>query len=139
MEEAKETGKYSTTHDQFAFEIAFNHVCYLIENKSNLNNNSEIRIEQAKQYFQSAKTSLDSIVKSGYEYSSQTPYLKEIIKYCGKDISKISSKDVNELKGELSSVLNKLDNLKKNPQEFYKTDDSEELFGFLTGLMPFRI
>jgi hypothetical protein len=122
-----EPNTYSEIHEQFAFEIAFNHVHSLIERRSHLTKNSGEYIKLAKDYFKSAVKSLDSMInrekKESYHF---TPYLNETIGYFGKNLPKTNQEAI-ELKDKFSSIISNLDNLKRNPGYFYTTDSSKEI------------
>jgi hypothetical protein len=123
--------------ENLKYLIAFNSICYRIKGNMYINENSKRYINLAKEFFQIVTKSLDSILDSDKEKAYHiAPHLSKIINNCGKNSSNLSSKDVEELKDRFSSIPNKLDNLKTNPNEFYKTKDSEEIFNLLSKLIP---
>lgn len=128
---------YSKTQEQFGFELAFNHINFLIERKKHLTKNSRVYIQWAKDYLQSATKSLDSMIDNEkYESYHFTPYLAELIESVGKKKEGFSKNDALEVKDKLSSLMVNLDNLKKNPYKFYSTNASKETSDFFKKFLP---
>jgi len=115
--------------EDLKYNIAFSSIYNIIrEKRRNLSAHSKTYIEQAKELFQSVTKSLDSILDTDKTKAYHiTSHLMEIIEYFGKDTSKMSSQEAIELKERVSSIIDNLDNLKKNPNEFYETKDSKEI------------
>jgi len=133
-----EEKKYSEIHEQFGLELAVKSVCFLIERKSNLSENSVMYIQLAKDYLQNATKSLDTIANhEKYESYHFTPYLKELIEETGgKKIEGLSKDDVLNVKSKLVLLTDNLDKLKKNPHAFYETKASREMLEFFKSFLP---
>ena len=115
--------------EDFKYNLVFNNIYHIImRRKRNLSENSKIYIDLAKELFQNVTKSLDSILDTSKDSSYHfTPHLKEIIECAGKDTSKMSSQEIIKVKEKVSSIINNLDNLKKDPHKFYGTKDSKEI------------
>lgn len=123
--------------EDFKYNIAFSNICYNLNKKLSLNENSKKYIGLAKEYFDNVGKSLDSILSlKDNEGYFVTPHLKEVIECSGRTTSNIQLEDISKLKEEVLLLSNKLDNLKTNSQDFYKTKDSEDLLKFLSKLIP---
>jgi hypothetical protein len=119
--------------DDFKYEVSFNCVCYLIENKVKLlNENERIYINWTKEYFQKINKTLDSLLDKSYIF---TPHFVEVVRALAnkKDIPR---EDIPKYKEEFNLINSKLDNLRKNPGQFYSTKDSEYIFKFMKKIEP---
>lgn len=123
--------------DDFKYNIALTNVCYNIKKRLNLSENSKVYVDWTKKLLQNVTKSLDSImsIKKGTTYFI-TPHLTDIINsYIGiNEIYQVHLEDIEKLKNDFLLMSNKLDDLKENPQKFYKTKDSEKIFNFLDKL-----
>jgi hypothetical protein len=121
--------------DDFAYELGIASILYDIEKKSDLNDIQRLHIDWVKGYLQRVNKTLDSILDKSY---ISTPHFKEVLlAIANKPEKDISREDIINYKQEFSLMENKLDNLKTNPKEFYKTEDSEYIFNFINKIEPF--
>lgn len=128
MEEAEDS-------NNFRYIIMFNNIYYKIKGKLDLSEDSKIYIRWAKELFEKVTKSLDSRLNpKKYKSYFYTPNLKEIIKCFEEKLPK-TKKEAMELKKKFSSVICNLDDLNSNPQAFYKTDDSKNIFNSLEKLI----
>lgn len=122
--------------DDFKYHIVFKSICYNLKGKLDLSENSKKYIDQAKELFQSVIKSLDSMLDNSEDSTYHfTPHLKEIIKYSWQKLPK-TQEEIEKLKEKCFLVINNLDNLKKNPHEFYKTKDSKKILSLSDKLGP---
>ncbi len=133
-----EEKKYSETHDQFGFEIALKHICYLIERRGHLSKDSGVYIEWAKDYLESANQSLNGIINDKEGPFPPTPYLERLVKCAGKVEKGLSKKDALEVKSKIDLLNDNLDRLNKNPQAFYQTKVSKEMWEFFTNFLSMK-
>jgi hypothetical protein len=122
--------------EDFHYNIAFNSICYNIKGKLNLTETSKIYIEWAKEYFENVKKSLDSILNPQTKMFHITPHLKEVLECSKKYREKISLDEVKRFREKIISLDKNLSRLSKNPQKFYNTKDSEEVFNFINKIVP---
>jgi len=122
--------------DDFKYNIVFKSICYNIQKKKDLSENSKIYVDWAKELFQNCAKSIDSIIyaDNGEGYFD-TPHLKEIIKCSVKKFPK-TIEDFKKLKEKFSLVINYLDTLKKDPQKFYGTEESDKMLSLINKLSP---
>jgi hypothetical protein len=121
--------------DDFRHYVTFHSICYNIEKKENLNSNSQIYIQWAKDYFSDVTKSLDSMIdpEVGYYF---TPHLLDLIKVDHKK-KRFSKQDASKMKLKINSLIDKLDKMKEDPDKFYKTKDSKEVFDFFKKIVPY--
>ena len=113
--------------DNLRLDLAFNNVIYLIENKNtNLSRSSKVYIGWAKQYFQNATKSIDSMLSlESSESYFITPHLLEIIKHFKENVNSDSIQKAKSIRTEFNYIIKSLDSLKENPEKFYTTENSQ--------------
>ncbi len=113
--------------DNLRLDLAFNNVIYLIENKNtNLSRSSKVYIGWAKQYFQNATKSIDSMLSlESSESYFITPHLLEIIKHFKENVNSDSIQKAKSIRTEFNYIIKSLDSLKENPEKFYNTENSQ--------------
>ena len=114
-------------------EVSFKDICYLIQNKVELNNSSKAYIKEIEQFFRNASKSIDLILNPGEDggYYCMSPLLKKIIETYQQSPFIVSQRNLSELKKEFDLISFNLSNLKKNPYKFYETIDSKKTFNIL--------
>lgn len=117
------------------YGVAIESILYSIEGKKDLTDVRKTYIDWTKGYIERINGSLDSILDESYIF---TPHLIEMIEtLSGKSKEKISIEDIVRCKEEFSLMSDKLENLKTNTQEFYKSEDSKYIFNFMKKIKPF--
>ena len=123
--------------DNLRLNIAFRDVQHLIENKeNNLSQSSEVYIGWAKEYFQNATKSIDSMLN--FESSETyfiTPHLLEIIRSFKENENSDSIQKAKEIRTKFNYIIKSLDSLKENPREFYNTKDSEVILNYFNNFI----
>ncbi|MCX6750678.1 MAG: hypothetical protein NTZ83_04430 [Candidatus Pacearchaeota archaeon] len=119
--------------DNFKYEVAIASILYDIERKGELNDTCKLYIDWVKGYIQRINKTLDSILDESY---ISTPHFVEVVKALANKQKDIPKEDIPKYKEEFNSINSKLDNLKKNPQEFYNTKDSKYIFDFMKKIEP---
>ena len=121
--------------------ITFYNVKYLIENKkSDLGKNSKVYIEWAREYFQNATRSIDSMLD--FESSGSyhiTPHLLEIIKYFKENENPNSVQRAKNIRTKFNYIIKSLGNLKESPKEFYKGEDAPIMLDYFNNFVDVTI
>ena len=83
---------------------------------------------------------LEKIVKElekGFNYDESRDYtpstikgIREILQTAGCDMSNVSKDGVDKMKERFEERIKQLEQLRKNPNEFYETEESRELLNF---------
>jgi hypothetical protein len=123
--------------EKFEIEIVFNNINYLILNKSTkISANSYFYLEKSIFFFNSLIKSLDSLdsgpVTSDLRdnYYSFFPSLKEVVSSVPNTSVNISKVDIINMKKYFTEIINDINNLKTNPDRFYRSKKSAELMNF---------
>jgi methyltransferase-like protein len=120
--------------DDFGYELAIGSILWNIEKREKLSDVSKLYIDWVKGYFQEINKTIDSISYKDYIF---TPHFIEVVQsLADKPQKEISIEDLVKYKDEFNSINTKLENLKTNPQEFYKSKDSEYISNFMNKIHP---
>jgi hypothetical protein len=123
--------------ERHRLNIAFDDITSLIKTKDvNLSSTSKIYIGWAREYLKGATKSLDLILKSEtYKAYFPTNYLNEVIIPLNDNNQPNSVQEAEDIKSKIDYIIKSLDKLKENPNEFYNTKASEEVFNYLTNIL----
>jgi hypothetical protein len=124
--------------DDFKHNITFHTLCDLIQRKRQLDKSSRIYVEWAQEFFKEILKSIDSILepREGEGFYFMEPPLKSIIKNYNIENSVINVDLLSKLKNDMNSIVNNLENFKKDENSFYKTKEAGETFNSLIKFLP---
>lgn len=120
--------------DRFGYTITFENICYVIENKrTDLNENFKIYLDNAKKFFKGVVKGLESLIKGDNYFIVE--YIKEIVDAFGYQIRGCSKEDIEKMVKGFNNTIIQLDELEKNPEQFYKTKNATELLKISKNLL----
>jgi hypothetical protein len=127
--------------DNFRHYITFDSLCNVIQNKKKVSKNSRTYAGWAKEFFEDVSKSIESMLNPPEEggYYFMEPPIKEVFARCGKDISRMSAGEINEMGQNFQVISNNLEEMMQDEAVFYETPKAKETSDFLSKLIPKNI
>ena len=112
--------------ESFKDESAFNSVVYSITNRrTDFSETALIYLDETKEFFGNIVKSLESIIDKKKYFIVED--LSKLLKLAGYKCSNPSKKDIKKMADGFRNTINQLDELRQNPNEFYRTKEAHEL------------
>jgi len=110
----------------FEDELVFNSIVYAITNRrTDFSETALIYLDETKEFFGNIVKSLESIIDEKKHFIFED--LCKMLKLAGYKCSNFSKKDIKKMTDNFRNTINQLDELRQNPQEFYRTKDAHKL------------
>lgn len=120
--------------------LIFEEIRELILNKRDLDDRSEGYVRFAKSFFKTITDSLEKGLEEKRKFNKQVSIssgLKKIVDaFEGEENSKDYSYKIKHLNNKIHSIHDKLSYLERNSIGFYHSKYPEEIFEFITDLLP---
>jgi hypothetical protein len=124
--------------DKVRHYVTLHSLCEIIQNNGELGPNSKIYIKWAREFFGEISKTLVSMLnpQDGGGYYFMEPPITDVFANYGKDISKMSVHEIEDMKKNFESISNNLEKFEVDASGFYKTQEAKKTFNFLIKLLP---